>query len=111
MHVRAHQGAIGVIVFQERDQGRSHRHHLLGRHIHIGDHVARGQANIAIDPARHQILNDRARSVQLDIRLGDDVLGLFHGRHIGDGFARHAINHLTIRAFNKAILIDHSMCG
>ncbi len=30
LHVRAHQRAVGVVVFQERNQRRRHRHKLLG---------------------------------------------------------------------------------
>ena len=41
LHVRAHQGAVGVVIFQERHQRRGDRHQLLGRNV---DEVAPGRA-------------------------------------------------------------------
>ena len=40
LHVRAHQRAVGVVVFQERDQRRGDRDQLLRRHVDRG-HVFR----------------------------------------------------------------------
>ena len=37
LHVGAHQRAVGVIVLQERDQRRGHRHQLLRRYVDRGD--------------------------------------------------------------------------
>jgi hypothetical protein len=34
LHVRAHQRAVGVIVFEERDQRCGDRNELLRRHVH-----------------------------------------------------------------------------
>ena len=34
LHVRAHQGAVGVVVLQERDERGGHRDDLLGAHVH-----------------------------------------------------------------------------
>ena len=39
LHVRAHQGAVGVVVLEERDEGRGHRDDLLGRDVHVLDRV------------------------------------------------------------------------
>ena len=41
LHVRAHQGAVGVVIFQERHQRRGYRHQLLGRDV---DEAAPGRA-------------------------------------------------------------------
>src|SRR5206468_193872 len=35
LHVGAHEGAVGVVVLEERDEGRRHRYELLGRHVHV----------------------------------------------------------------------------
>ena len=37
-HVGTHQRTVGIIVFQERDQGRSHREHHPGGHVHVVKH-------------------------------------------------------------------------
>ena len=49
LHVRAHQGAVGVVVLEERDERRGHRDELLRADVHEvdllaldGDEVAAG---------------------------------------------------------------------
>ena len=37
LHVGAHQGAVGVVIFQEGDQRGCDRNNHLGRHVHIID--------------------------------------------------------------------------
>src|SRR6266851_1272130 len=37
LHVGAHKGAAGVVVLEERDHGRRHRHDLLRRDVHVLD--------------------------------------------------------------------------
>ena len=39
LHVRAHEGAVGVVVLEERDQGSRHGDDLLGAHVHVLDLV------------------------------------------------------------------------
>ena len=34
LHVGAHEGPVGVVVLEERDERRGHRHDLLRRHVH-----------------------------------------------------------------------------
>ena len=55
LHVRAHQRAVGVVVLEERDERRGHRHQLLGRDVHVvdlvaldGDEVAAGARDDAV---------------------------------------------------------------
>ena len=35
LHVRSHQRAVGVVVFEERDQTGGHRNKLLRRDVHV----------------------------------------------------------------------------
>ena len=37
LHVRAHEGAVGVVVLQEGDERGGHRDELVGRHVHQVD--------------------------------------------------------------------------
>ena len=41
LHVRAHEGAVGVVVLEERDERRGDRNELLRRHVHEVDAVRR----------------------------------------------------------------------
>ena len=45
LHVRAHQRAVGVIVFQERNERGGNRNQLLGRNVHQRDVFARAMTN------------------------------------------------------------------
>ena len=42
LHVRAHQRAVGVVVFQKRDQRGRHRDELVGRDVHVLHVLGRG---------------------------------------------------------------------
>ncbi len=46
LHVGAHQGAVGVVVLEERDQRRADRDDLLGRHVHEVDLGRRDVADV-----------------------------------------------------------------
>ncbi len=46
---------------------------------------------------------------QLDVGLGDDVLGLFHGRHVDDLVGRLAVLDAPVRALDEAVLVHHGV--
>ena len=84
LHVRTHEGAVGVVVLEERDERRRHRDDLLGRHVHVLDLVgARLGERVAVarrDPLGREV----AFVVERRVRLGDDVLLLLVGREVLD---------------------------
>ena len=47
LHVGAHQGAVRVVVLQERDQRGGDRDELLGRDVHVVDLVGRHRVDLA----------------------------------------------------------------
>jgi hypothetical protein len=51
LHVRTHQGAVGIVVLEERDQGGSDRDQLLGRHVHVVDLLGLDVDEIALAAA------------------------------------------------------------
>ncbi len=104
LHVGAHQRAVGVIVFEEGNEGGGDRHDLLRRHVHHVDVGLGQQLRFTVDPARDQIIDDLA-VLQLDVGLGDDVLGLFHRRNIDDVVRGLAVLDPTVGAFDEAVLV------
>ena len=75
LHVRAHQGAVGVVVLEERDQRRGDRDHLLGRHVHEVD--ASRAAPCMTSPAWRQMTRSSVNLpllVELGVGLGDVCL-------------------------------------
>jgi hypothetical protein len=105
LHVRAHEGAVGVIVFEERDQGGGDRHDLARRHVHQVDRLLLQEGRFAVDAARDQVVDDLAFQHR-DVGLGDDVLGFLHRRHVDDFVLRLAVLHATVRALDEAVLVD-----
>ena len=55
LHVRAHQGAVGVVVLEERDQRRRDGHDLLGADVHVLDLVRAGLREGVPVAARHAL--------------------------------------------------------
>ncbi len=110
LHVGAHQRAVGVIVFQEGDQGGGDRNDLFRRHVHHVDRFLGQQLGVAVDAARHQLLDDLA-VLQVDVGLGDDVLRFFHRRDVDHLVRRLAVDHATVRAFDEAVLVDAGVGG
>ena len=82
LHVRSHERAVRVVVLEERNQRRRHRHELLRRHVDEVDPVARGQHEVAglpgVDPLVYQV----ALVVESGVGLRDDVLVLLPGRQV-----------------------------
>ena len=106
LHVRAHQGAVGVVVLEERDERGGDRHQLLGRHVHQVDVFARRHDDVAGMAADDEFVDEAAVLVELGIGLGDVVLGLFHRREIDDVVGHLAVDDLAVRALDEAVLVD-----
>ncbi len=47
LHVRTHEGAVRVVVLEERDERGRDRHHLARRDIHVPDLVDGDQVDLA----------------------------------------------------------------
>ncbi len=108
LHVRTHQCTVGVIVFQERDQGRTDGDHLLGGNVHVVNLVAAEQAGFAFATAGHQIFYKVAFVIQVGVRLSDNVVAFFDSRQVMNFVSDHAINHTTVRRLKEAIFV--SLC-
>ena len=82
LHVRAHQGAVGVVVLEERDQRRRDRDQLLRRDVDVVDVLAPGQHGLA-DLARGDALVEQLPDlVHAHVGLRDDVAVLLPGREV-----------------------------
>ena len=73
LHVRAHQGAVGVVVLEERDERRRDRDDLLGRHVHVLD-LVRARLGEGVAVARRDPLGEevaaRRRAARSPARRG-----------------------------------------
>ena len=121
LHVRSHQSAVCVIVFQERNQCRRNGNQLSGRNVNQRDFFGRTKDELAVFTASNQLVFDKAVfAVQFRVCLSDDFFAFFHGGQINNRrffFALFifaiaddlSVFNLEIRAFDKAVLIDTSV--
>ncbi len=106
LHVRAHQGAIGVVVLQERNERRRHRDELLGRHVHEVDLAGRHQLHVAGMAAHDHVLGEATAIVDRGVRLRDRVAALLHGGEILHLIGHPAVLDLAIGRLDEAVLVD-----
>ena len=92
LHVGTHQGAVGIVVLEERDQRRRDRDDLLGRDVHEL-HLARAAPRrIPRRSGRRPTTRDLAAAASISaVRLGDDELVLAVGREVADLVADDAV--------------------
>ncbi len=101
LHVGSHQGPVGIVVFQERDQCRCNAHNLLGRNVHVLDLVRRDRHKIIRVPRRNRFGNQPAPSIDFRIGLTDYMTFSINGRQ-GFNVIRHtAVFHFSIRRLDK----------
>ena len=106
LHVRAHEGAVGVIVLEERDERRGDRHELLGRHVDVVDLVLRHEQHVALVTAGDEVVGQLALGIDLGVGLRNVVAHLFHGRQVDDLVGQLAVDDLAVRALDEAVLVD-----
>ena len=113
LHVGAHQGAVGVVVLEEGDHGGGHRHHHLGGDVHIVHPVLiHGDGLVAV-AAGDPFVDQTALLVHRLGGLGDDILVLHIGGHIGDlvGEPAGLLVHLPVGGLDEAVLVDPGVGG
>ena len=106
LHVRAHQRPVGVVVLQERDQTRRHRHELVGRHVHEVDFLGHHGGELTRLAHRDGIAGIVALRVDRRVGLRDDVVLFLERREIADTIGDAAALDLAIGGFDEAELVD-----
>ena len=82
LHVRTHQGAVGVVIFEERNQAGRDGDELLGRNVDVVHFLARLQDEVSGLAAVDEFGGDAAALVERHVGLRDDVAVLFPRREI-----------------------------
>ena len=107
LHVRAHEGAVRVVVLEERDERGRRRDHLPRRDVHVVDVGARDVLDLAAAlgadedaPRRSGCPGERL------VRLRDDVLVLLVGREVVDVVGDLALGDLAVRRLDEAERVD-----
>ena len=111
LHIRAHQGAVGVVVLQEWNQRCRHRHDLPRRYVHIINSRRVGEREFVLVPHRYQVVDKTAEFIELRVRLCDHVLALLDRRqvfYLGGDLAAH---YLPIWRLEEAVRIGSRIDG
>ncbi len=108
LHVRAHEGAVGIVVFKERNERRRDGNELLGADVHVVDALAGELGNDFFMAAADALVDETPLFVQRFVRLRDDVAVLFVRREVIDvvGYDARLLVYLTIGRHDEAELVD-----
>ena len=128
LHVGAHQGTVGVVVLEERDERRADRDDLLRRDVHEldlcrrhGGDLGRGaEEHVALEhelefaegrrlrrlPDQDAIADEAVLCVERRVGLRDDVVLLLVGGEPHDVVGDDAIDDLAVRRLDEAELVD-----
>src|SRR6267378_4056010 len=77
LHVGTHECAVGVVVFEERNQAGSHRNELLRRNVDVVDLIAALEDEVAGLTAVDQLGGNLQALIERYVGLRDDVLVFF----------------------------------
>src|SRR5208282_2285908 len=106
LHVRSHQGAVGVVVFKKRDQGRGHRDELVGRHVHVLDVLGADHGGLTADARGDEVGGEAAVRVELRVGLRDHLVFLVEGGQIDDSIGDAIVFDFAVRRLDKAVFVD-----
>ena len=110
-HVRAHQGAVRVVVLQERHQRRGDGDQLLGRYVDQVDVGGQGHHEFAVGPRGDEVFGQLALGVDRGVGLSDGEALLLHGREVDNLIGDLTLLNLAVRGFNEAVLVDAGVGG
>ena len=128
LHVGAHQGAVGVVVLEERDERRGDRDDLLRADVHQLHFVRRHRRDVGggaeealgfqhlaqvfqaggLRAATHEhaVVLERAVGVDRRVGLGDDVVLFLVGGHVADLVGDLAVLDHAVRRLDEAVRVD-----
>ena len=108
-HVTSHQGAVTVVVLQERNEAGRYRGNLLRADIHEVHLIGRNNRIISILTALDHLADEVSVGRKGRVALTDNLLFLFLGGEIDDVVVVHIDNrivHLAVRSDDEAQVVD-----
>ena len=107
LHVGAHQRAVGVVVFEERNEARRDRHDLLRRDVHVVDFMGIDVRDLAAPRAhQHLLVEEPSGRVDVGVGLRDDEAVLVIGGQVLDVGRGPSVDDLPIRGLDEAEPVD-----
>ena len=121
LHVRAHEGAVGVVVLEERDESRGDRDEHGRAHVHVVDLGGRHLDDVGAGARarKHHVFFELAR-IRVERRVGlgdgdvahlagllvDELLLFLGGVEVDDLAGDLAAHDLAVRGADEAELVD-----
>ena len=108
-HVGSHQRPVGVVVLEERNEGRRDGGDLVGCYVDVLDLLWRHQREVALKARLDDVVLEGAVVVEAHRRLRDDGAILFLGAQVLDAIAArrgHALIDFAVRRLNEAEAVD-----
>ncbi len=98
LHVRTHQGAVRVVVLEERDHRGRDRHHLTRRDVEVLDIGGAHELHLgALLAHQHTLVGDTAAAVEVGVGLTDEEAILLVGGHVLDLVGDDTVDDLAVR--------------
>ena len=82
LHVRPHQGAVGIVMLQKGDQRRTNPHHLARCNVHVIDRRCRRKAELLVATTGNSLFDELASGVQQRTSLSNRVKVFLISRHV-----------------------------
>ena len=110
LHVGTHQGAVGVVVFQEGDQAGGDAHHLGGGHVDVLHLAHRNHLEVAMMAGDNRVAH-QAAVLDQGVGRGQNRLVLLIRPQPLDVLGQLAILELLIGGHEEAVLVHAGVDG
>ncbi|KAF5050873.1 hypothetical protein DSECCO2_425020 [anaerobic digester metagenome] len=111
LHVRAHEGAVGVVVLQERDERRGDGHDLSRGDVHEGHFLAGHDGELTFHTCLDEGVLEPPVVAEDGVGLGDDVTGLRGRLHVLDVVGDVSILDHAVRGLDETVVVHQTMGG
>ena len=111
LHVRTHEGTVGVVVFKERNQGSCNGHNLFWRNVHEVNTFRRNRKDFVLIAAGDVGIHKMVVFGQRFVGLGNNIVIFFVSGQIDDFIGNTLIDFidLAIWGLNETIPVDHAI--
>ncbi|KKW43352.1 MAG: hypothetical protein UY94_C0043G0001, partial [Parcubacteria group bacterium GW2011_GWA2_56_21] len=109
LHVAAHERAVCVVMFEERDHRSRDRERLVRRYVDVVDIVLGDETGHSFHTHFHFFREDCARFIVFDRGMCDVVPLFFERVQIHDFFRHDAVLHFGIGRFDHAEFVQTGM--
>ncbi len=106
LHVAAHERAVGIIVFQKRNQRRGHTHKLVGRNVHQFDTLALYHHHFSENTRRDHLIDKLAVLAERRVCLSNGMFFFFECAQKTHLLRDSGIFHHAVRSLDKSEIID-----